>query len=72
MAAGVLTALPGDAAGPPAPGVCDEVPRLLPVVRFPRALEVWGPGDPPVPLMVLPLDSVDPDDAPDVPPPVIA
>lgn len=68
MAAGVLTALPGDAAGLPALGVC-EVPRLLPVVRFLRALEVWGPGAPPVPLIVLPFDSVDPDDAPDVPPP---
>ena len=68
MAAGVLTALPGEAAGPPALGVCD-VPMLLPFVPFLRALEVLGPGDPPVPLMVLPFDSVDPDDAPDVPPP---
>ena len=71
FAAGVSTALPCDAGAEPAPLVCGA-PRLLPVVPLPRAFAVFGPGDPPVPLIVLPLESVDPaplapDDLVDVP-----
>ena len=43
----------------PAPLVCGA-PRLLPVVPLPRAFAVLGPGEPPVPLMVLPFESVEP------------
>jgi len=58
LAAGVLTALPCVAE--------DEalsargVPRFVAVVPLLRAFAVFGPGDPPVPLMVLPFESVDP------------
>jgi len=60
FAAGVSTALPCDAGPELAPLVCGA-PRLLPVVPLPRAFAVLGPGDPPVPLIVLPFESVDPD-----------
>ena len=67
FAAGVSTALPCDAGAEPAPLVCGA-PRLLPVVPLLRAFAVLGPGDPPVPLIVLPFESVDPDPlAPDDP-----
>ena len=66
FAAGVSTALPEMPADAPALRVC-EVPRLLPVVPFLRAFEVLGPGEPPVPLMVLPFESVDPDPPPRMP-----
>jgi hypothetical protein len=39
-------------------------PRLLPVVPWFNAFEVLAPGPPPVPLIVLPLDSVVPPVAP--------
>jgi len=55
FAAGVSTALPCDAGAEPAPLVCGA-PRLLPVVPLLRAFAVLGPGDPPVPLIVLPFD----------------
>ena len=45
------------AAGPEVP-FC--VPRLSPVVPWLRAFDVLGPGDPPVPLIVLPFESVEP------------
>lgn len=63
LATGVSTALPCEPAA--GPGLCGD-PKLLPVVPCRRAFEVLGPGDPPVPLIVLPFDNVDPD-APDVP-----
>ena len=59
LAAGVSTALPCEAAAPGAAPVCGT-PMLFPVVPWPRAFEVLVPGDPPVPLMVSPFDSVDP------------
>ena len=31
---------------------------MFPVVPWFRAFEVFGPGDPPVPLIVLPFDNV--------------
>jgi hypothetical protein len=65
FAAGVSTALPCDVAAGPVPGAFGA-PKLLPRLPWRRAFEVLGPGDPPVPLMVLPFDNVDPD-VPDVP-----
>jgi hypothetical protein len=59
LAAGVSTALPCDDGAGPAPPVCGA-PRLLPVVPRLRAFAVLGPGDPPVPLIVLPFESDDP------------
>jgi hypothetical protein len=61
FAAGVSTALPGEAAEEPARLDCGA-PMLLPVVLLPRAFAVLGPGEPPVPLMVLPFERVDPAD----------
>ena len=56
LAAGVFTALLCDAA---APGVSlDGAPMLFPVVPRFSAFEVLGPGAPPVPLIVLPFESV--------------
>ena len=63
FAAGVSTALPWEAGAVPVPLVCGA-PRLLPVVPLPRAFAVLGPGEPPVPLMVLPFERVDPTDPP--------
>jgi hypothetical protein len=37
---------------------------LLPVVPRFNAFEVFGPGDPPVPLIVFPFDRVEPAAAP--------
>jgi hypothetical protein len=65
FAAGASMELPGDAAAGPVSAVWGA-PKLLPVVPWRRALEVLGPGDPPVPLRVLPFDSVHPD-GPEVP-----
>ena len=36
------------------------VPMLFPVVPWLRAFDVFGPGDTPVPLIVLPFESVEP------------
>ena len=36
------------------------VPMLFPVVPWLRAFDVLGPGDPPVPLIVPPFESVEP------------
>jgi hypothetical protein len=55
LAAGVFTAGDGDDAGP---GLVAFAPRLLPVVPWFSALDVLEPGAPPVPLSVLPLESV--------------
>jgi hypothetical protein len=68
LAAGVLTALPCVAAD----GALSVrgVPRFAPVVPLVSAFAVLGPGDPPVPLIVVPFESVDPAPAaPDDPPP---
>ena len=46
------------AAGPEA--LFCGVPRLFPVVPWLRAFEVLGPGDPPVPLIVLRFERVEP------------
>ena len=58
FAAGVFTALLLDVAEPGL--LFGGVPRLFPVVPWFSALDVLGPGDPPVPLIVLPFESVDP------------
>jgi hypothetical protein len=59
-AVGVSTALPCvPATGPEALLFCD-VPMLFPVVPWLSAFEVLGPDDPPVPLIVLPFESVEP------------
>ena len=55
-AAGVSTAFPCDGA----PWVAEVAPMLLPVVPWFSALLVFGPGEPPVPLIVWPLDKVPP------------
>jgi hypothetical protein len=57
LAAGVFTAGDGD---DPVPGPVWFAPRLFPVVPWFRALEVLEPGEPPVPLIVLPFESVFP------------
>src|ERR1700694_3172862 len=57
FAAGVSTAGDEDE---PAPGLVWVAPWLFPVVPWLSALEVFGPGVPPVPLIVAPLDSVFP------------
>jgi len=53
IAAGVLTAFPEDEGL-----VCGD-PKLFPDVPWLRAFEVLDPGAPPVPLMVLPFETVD-------------
>jgi hypothetical protein len=66
FAAGVSTALPCEAA----PCVAEvAAPILLPVVPWFSALLVLGPGEPPVPLMVCPLERVPPAAPPE---PVVA
>lgn len=55
FAAGVFTAADD---GAPAPGLVGLMPRLFPVVPWFKALDVFEPGEPPVPLMVLPFESV--------------
>src|ERR1700759_4280166 len=57
LAAGVFTAGDGDDAVPGAVGLA---PRLFPVVPWLSALDVLEPGEPPVPLIVLPVDRVPP------------
>jgi hypothetical protein len=57
FAAGVFTAFPEDA-GVLGLGLVCVAPRLFPVVPWFRAFEVFGPGVPPVPLIVLPFESV--------------
>jgi hypothetical protein len=57
LAAGVFTAGDGD---DPVPGPVWFAPRLFPVVPWFRALDVFEPGEPPVPLIVLPFESVFP------------
>ena len=55
FAAGVFTA------GEEDDSVCEPLcftPKLFPVVPWFKALEVLEPGDPPVPLSVLPFESV--------------
>jgi hypothetical protein len=52
FAAGVSTAADGELVL----GLVPPPPRLFPVVPWLRALEVLGPGEPPVPLMVVPFD----------------
>jgi hypothetical protein len=52
FAAGVSTALPCEGA----PCVAETVPRLLPVVPWLSALLVFGPAEPPVPLIVCPFE----------------
>jgi len=58
LAAGVSTALPCVAAD----GTLSVrgAPKFVPVVPLFKAFAVLGPGDPPVPLIVLPFESVDP------------
>ena len=63
LAAGVSTALPCEAGAPCALPVCGA-PILLPEVPLFRAFAVLGPGDPPVPLIELPFESVEPDAPP--------
>jgi hypothetical protein len=58
FAVGVVTEFPGDEAG--AFGVVGVAPRLFPVVPWLNALDVLFPGEPPVPLIVLPFESVFP------------
>jgi hypothetical protein len=60
FAAGVFTAFPEEA-GALGLGLVWVAPRLLPVVPWFRAFAVLEPGVPPVPLMVLPFESVLPD-----------
>jgi hypothetical protein len=57
LAVGVFTAGDGDDA---VPGPVWFAPRLFPVVPWFRALDVLEPGEPPVPLIVLPFESVFP------------
>lgn len=64
FAAGVFTALLCDAAAPERS--LDGTPILFPVVPRFSAFDVLGPGAPPVPLIVLPFESVLPE-APLVP-----
>lgn len=59
LAAGVFTALLCDAAAPE-PSL-DGTPILFPVVPRFSAFDVLGPGAPPVPLIVLPFESVFPE-----------
>jgi hypothetical protein len=54
FAAGVFTAADD---GEPVPGLVWFGPRLFPVVPWFRAFDVFGPGEPPVPLIVLPFES---------------
>src|SRR3954468_9164994 len=63
FAAGVSTALPCETGAVPAAPVCGT-PMLLPVVPRFSASDVFGPGDPPVPLMVVPFERVEPAAAP--------
>ena len=69
LAVGVLTALPCVAAD--GASTVWGAPKFVPVVPLVSAFAVLGPGDPPVPLMVLPFESVDPPapDDPAEPPP---
>ena len=60
LAAGVLTAFPAGAGA----WLVGVVPMLLPVVPWLRALLVFGPGEPPVPLIVWPFDNVPPGEPP--------
>ncbi len=64
LAVGELTAFPVDAGPDDAFGPVVDAPRLLPLVPWLRAFEVFDPGLPPVPLMVLPFVSVLPVDPP--------
>ena len=57
LAAGVFTAGDGD---DPVPGPVWFAPRLFPVVPWFSAFDVLEPGEPPVPLIVLPFESVFP------------
>jgi hypothetical protein len=57
FAVGVLTDGDADEAGP---GLVWFAPRLFPVVPWFKALDILGPGEPPVPFMVLPFESVVP------------
>jgi hypothetical protein len=57
LAAGVFTADDGD---DPVLGPAWFAPKLFPVVPWFRASDVLEPGEPPVPLIVLPFESVFP------------
>jgi hypothetical protein len=61
LAAGVFTAGDGDE---PAPEFVCGARRLFPVVPWFKALDVLDPGEPPVPFIVLPFESVLPVAAP--------
>ena len=58
----MLTALPVDDGPGDAFGFVVVAPRLFPVVPWLSAFEVFGPGPPPVPLMVFPFERVPPVD----------
>jgi hypothetical protein len=58
FAAGVLTEGDGDERA--VFELAGFEPKLFPVVPWFSALDVLGPGDPPVPLIVLPFDNVFP------------
>jgi hypothetical protein len=66
FAAGVLTAFPEDK---PGLGLVWVAPRLFPDVPWFIAFDVLDPGDPPVPLIVLPLEGVLPAVEPEPPDP---
>lgn len=59
-AAGVSTALPCVPAAGPDMLLFGNARKLFPVVPWLSALDVLGPGDPPVPLIVLPFESLVP------------